>query len=114
MEGTKIEKGPEKIFNKQEVLQIIGQFAERTEVIEEILDQQGLLFRLTTKSEGENPGDTNEYEYMRKGRIEGGEGGTTVTTIHVVYYQGGIPTGGEPIAEYNDETGVWQFFDQSH
>ena len=102
------ERGPERILTKEEVMEVIGRYAENAEVTEEILDEEGLLFRLTAKSEGKNPGESNEYEYMRKGRIPNGGGGTTKTSIEVVYYVDGKPVSGETVANYDNETGKWE------
>jgi hypothetical protein len=31
-----------------------------------------------------------------------------ITGIDVVYYQDGMPTGGDRVAEYNEENGEWK------
>ncbi|OGY99143.1 MAG: hypothetical protein A2945_04255 [Candidatus Liptonbacteria bacterium RIFCSPLOWO2_01_FULL_52_25] len=51
-------------------------------------------------------GDT-EYSYMRKGRHPiGGE--ASHTAIHATFFDGGMPTGGEGVAEFVD--GAWKIF----
>ena len=108
-----IEKSPEQIPTKEMILEIIGKYVENAQVTREISDDKG-LFMIEAKADGENPGDVNEYEYMRKGRIQGHDGGTLVSSIEVVYYTDGMPVSGETIASYDHETGEWKFFKQTH
>ena len=44
---------------------------------------------------------------MRKG-IFSNHNESLETTIHVVYFENGIPVGGHDIANYNSETGEWR------
>ena len=87
-------------------MEVISRFAENTTFIRELSDEQG-LYLLEVKIEGENPGETIQYEYMRKGRFPDGNQ-SSGTVIHKVYYENGIPIGGHDVANYDSETGEWK------
>lgn len=101
-----IEKGPERIPTKGEVLEIIRHHAEKAELVRELSDEQG-LYLLEAKVAGKERGETIQYEYMRKGRFPN-HNESSKTAIHVMYYQGEIPTSGDIIAVRNPETGEWE------
>jgi hypothetical protein len=100
-----IEKGPERILSKEEVLEVIARYGENAEFVRELSDEQG-LYLLEAKIEGKEPGEVIQYEYMRKGRFPN-HNEASETALHVVYYQDEIPVGGDKIAVYNSETGEW-------
>jgi hypothetical protein len=105
------EKRGEKIHTKEEILSVLARLevpADAT-VERELSDEQGItMFDVTI--EGKNEGETIGYEYIRKGGHSGGSShnGTLVTGIDVVYYENGIPTGGDRVAEYDEQTGEWK------
>jgi hypothetical protein len=104
MEGS-IEKGPEKIPTRDEVLEVISSIAESAEIVRELSDEQG-LYLLEAKIECDTPGETTQYEYIRKGRYPDGNQ-SAATVIHIVYYENEMPVGGHNVADYNYNTGKW-------
>ncbi len=100
-----IERGPEQIPTREQVLKEIARHAEGAAFVRELSDEQG-LYLLEVKIEGEKPGEIIQYEYMRKGRFQG-VGQSSETAIHVVYYENDVPTNGQKIAIYNAESGEW-------
>jgi hypothetical protein len=58
-------------------------------------DDRG-LYMLEVVVQGEAPGETIEYAYMRQGRYP--EGSITDTEIHVTYYEDGVPVSGTSAA----------------
>jgi hypothetical protein len=103
------ENGPERFFTKEEVLEVIGKMQEGAKVTEEVLDKDGILFRLTARVESETGGEYREYEFMRKGRVEGGGGGSLVTSIEYVEYVDDMPVGGGCLANFDEVTGEWVY-----
>jgi hypothetical protein len=101
-----IEKGPERIPNKEEVMEVIGRHAEGASIVRELSDEQG-LYLLEAKVESKEPGETIQYEYMRKGEFADGNKSAS-SVIHIVYYMDGIPAGGHSVAEYNPVAGEWE------
>lgn len=100
-----IEKGPERILSKEEVMEVISRYAENAEMVRELSDEQG-LYLLEVKVPGEKEGETTQYEYMRKGRFPN-HNEASETALHKVYYDGEMPVGGDKVAIYNPETGEW-------
>ena len=101
-----IEHGNERIPTREEILDVIGRHAEKYTVGRELFDEKGLyLFEI--KVEGKETTEITEYQYMRKG-IFPNHNESLETTIHVVYFENGIPVGGHDIANYNSETGEWR------
>ena len=100
------ETGPERIPDKAEVLQVIFRFAESPTVVRELYDDKGLYLLEATVS-GENPGETTEYRYTRKGvfpdHIE-----SLQTVIHRVYYEGEMPVTGDNVAFFEPESDEWK------
>ena len=111
MEGpmkNRIERGPEHIPSKEEVLAIIARHTENTTLItKELSDEQGLLYSLETRTEGKKPGEFNEYLYTRRGvftnHIQSLE-----SVIHVAYYKDDFPISGTTIANYDSGAGEWK------
>ena len=101
-----IEHGNERIPAREEILDIIGRHEEKYTVGRELFDEKG-LYLLEIKVEGKETTETTEYQYMRKG-IFSNHNESLETTIHVVYFENGIPVGGHDIANYNSETGEWR------
>ena len=104
MEGRTIEKGPERLPTRDEVLEVIGKLAENAQVVRELSDERG-LYLLEAEVAGEKPGEIIEYGYLRKGQSPG-HPNAAETAIHLTYYQDGMPTGGYRVA-YLDN-GVWR------
>lgn len=79
----------------------------------EISDEKGLLL-LEMKREGDTPGETIEYNYIRKGKHKiisedgiGREVGARANNIEVTYYQDGMPVHGTTFALYDESSGTW-------
>lgn len=105
MEGVPtIERGPERLPTKEEVLEVIGRFAEGGHITAEFSDAQG-LYVLELEVEGEKPGEIIEYGYLRKGASPGHKDAAQ-TAIHRTYYQDGVPVGGHKVAYFDGEE--WQ------
>lgn len=98
------ERSPEKILSSQEVLEILSQYAEGYTDGRELSDDKGVYLR-EVEVPGEKDGEVTEYQYMRKGSH--GRNQSDVTAISTIYYQDGIPVGGERIAVFSEETGEW-------
>ena len=103
---NQIEKGPERIPTKAEVMEVIARFAENPILVRELTDEQG-LYLLEASIEGKSPGESLQYEYMRKGRFPN-QNEASETAIYSVRYEGGTPAGGDKVAVYSSETGVWE------
>ena len=100
-----IEKAPEPALSKEEVMEFLGQFAERGTVVRELSDERG-LYLLEVHVAGEKEGEITEYEYTRQGRVQNGSI-APMTSISVAYYEDGIPVGGSGFADYNPEIKEW-------
>jgi hypothetical protein len=104
------EKGQEHVPTKNEVMNIINEqlikSPEKFTTLREINDENGLRL-LDLRIEGENPGETSEFLYTRKGMLPNNVE-TSETSIEVSYYQDGEIIGGDRIAIYNSETGEWK------
>ncbi|KKP64942.1 MAG: hypothetical protein UR62_C0003G0021 [Candidatus Nomurabacteria bacterium GW2011_GWF2_35_12] len=105
MNQNPLEKGPEKILTKEEVLRVISRFLENSTVTRELSDDKG-LYLLETQVAEEEQKEIIEYQYMRKGRF--GKNQSSDTSIYIVYYQNGVPTGGNIVAIYNPKTEEWK------
>lgn len=97
-------KNPEIIPTREQVLEIVAQFAEKYEISRELSNEQG-LYLLEAVVENEK-GEKEEYLYLRKGDF--GKNKSAKTEIHAVYYDGDMPVGGDLIASLNEETGQWE------
>ena len=96
----------ERILSKEDVMEAISRYAENATLVRELSDEQG-LYLLDVKIEGEKPGETTQYEYMRKGRFLN-QNQASETAIHKVYYEDEMPVGGEKVAVYKSESGEWE------
>lgn len=105
-----IEKGPERIPTKEEVMEIIVRHPENVSLsvilVRELYDEQG-LYLLEAKKEGEKSGEFIEYLYMRKG-VYPDKDSTTKSTINILHYKNGEPKTGWNIANYKLDTGEWE------
>lgn len=106
MKENNFEKNREKIPTKDEVLEVISRFAERTTFVKELSNKEGLYY-LEVTAKGNQPGETLSYMYARKGRF-GGNNESSATSISVTYYQDGNMISGEELAEYDPSTGKWR------
>lgn len=100
------EKGPERIPTKEEVLDIINHHVEGAVLVRELHDEQG-LYLLEMKVTDKEEGEFSEYLYMRKGNHPN-QNETMTTNISVIFYEHGIPVGGNNIAEFIPESGLWE------
>jgi hypothetical protein len=98
------ERSPEKILTSEEVLQVLSQYAEGFTPGRELSDEKGVYLR-EVEVKGEKEGEVTEYQYMRRGSH--GKNQSDVTAISVIYYQDGIPVGGERLSSLDEETGEW-------
>ncbi|MEN9613797.1 MAG: hypothetical protein RLZZ347_104 [Candidatus Parcubacteria bacterium] len=98
----------EKIPTREEVMRIFaGYVGDRASTIAyEQFDQYGPVL-LDVEVAGSGPGESIQYQYMRKGEFSG-QPTRSETTIHVVFYKDGIPGGGYNLARYNEETRNWE------
>ncbi len=83
------EKGPEKIPTRDEVLETVhGLIGERdSTIVFEDPDEQGPIL-LDVEIKGEKPGETIQYQYMRKGKFPG-QPERSKTEILKTYYKDG-------------------------
>ena len=108
MMENQIEKGPERIPTKKEVMEIIARYVESPEklvTLREISDMNGLTL-LDLRIEGKEQGETIEYLYTKAGTLPNGVM-TRETSIEVSYYQDGKVVSGERVAIYNPAIGQW-------
>ena len=96
----------EKILSSEEVLKAISEHAEGYTLSRELSDDQGVYLR-EVEVKGEKEGEVTEYQYMRKGRHPN-HNESDKTAISAIYYENGVPVGGELLAVFNDETGEWR------
>ena len=103
-----IEKGPERIPTKEEILDIINELTEGKEflTLREKSDESG-LYLLEVQIDEDIPDDTTRYEYRRKGIFP--EGKTSETVINIERYEGDMCVAGHNIADYDPTTGEWKF-----
>jgi hypothetical protein len=89
---------------REEILAILGKYAENYTITREESDEQGpYLIEITVTGEA---GAVTEYHFRRKG-IFSNRNESSATTIYVVYFENGIPVGGNDIDNYDDKTGKW-------
>ncbi len=106
---NQIERGPERIPTKEEVMELISrgvESPERFQTLREIYDEQGLKL-LDLRIEGKEQGETIEFLYTRKGMLPNNVP-TGSTSIEVSYYQDGNFTGAKQVAIFNYENGEWE------
>jgi len=102
---NKTEEAPERILSSEEVLEALSEHAEGYTLGRELSDEKGVYLR-EIEIKGEKEGEVTEYQYMRKGR-HANHNESDKTAISVIYYEDGMPVGGERIATFNEETGEW-------
>ncbi len=105
MTAEEMEARTEKIPTKESILEIMSRLAPEHTLVQERHDEQG-LYLLDVSTAGEKPGQTVQYEYLRKGRFPKNE--TAETVIQAVYYEDGIPYDGYPVAYYDHDSGEWK------
>ena len=101
-----IERKPERVLTKEEVMFAMSRFAENPTVLRELSNEAG-LYLLEVQVEGEQKGETIEYQYMRKGAFPN-QNREVATSICACYYQDGVPISGDTISVYKSETGEWE------
>lgn len=99
------EKGPERIPSEEEVLAIIGRFAENAVLSREPLSDEKGLYLLEARVV-EKAGEFTEYSYMRKGNF--GRNSSSATEIHAVFYVDDMPISSDLLATCDPETGEWR------
>lgn len=72
----------------------------------EASDEHG-PYKLVFRIEGEKPGEFTECYYTRKG-THAPNIAATKTAIDLVFYEDDQPVGANPIATYDEATGVWE------
>lgn len=107
MKENYAENNKEKIPGKEEILELISYFAERTIPIRELSDEKG-LYLLEVKTETDQAGEHTTYEYIRKGRFANMTIQESVTSIAATYYMNDSVVSGETIAVYDERTGAWE------
>lgn len=101
-----IEKGPERIPTKGEVMEVISRFAENAVLVRELSDEKG-LYLLEVKVENKESTESTLYRYARRGEYPD-HNDSSETIIHVAYYEGEVAVGGHDVAVYNSETNEWE------
>ena len=89
---------PERIPTKAEILEVLGRYSGPSVFEREKSDGKGICL-LEVRVTNPETGEISEYSYMRKGKL---------TSIHVAYYEGEMPIGGDILAELNPQTGKWE------
>ena len=102
---NKAEEASERILTSEEVLEALSQHAEGYTLSRELSDEKGVYLR-EVEVKGEKEGEVTEYQYMRKGR-HSNHNESDRTAISVIYYEDGMPVGGERIAIFDEDAGVW-------
>ncbi len=100
-----IEKGPERILSKEEVLEVLNRFESNPTITRELVDENG-LYMLEATGPGHKPGVTIEYVYLRKGKFPGFS--TPETAINRMYYENGVPYTGNTASVYNPTMDQWE------
>ncbi len=103
---NQIEKGPERIPSREEVLEQITRFAENFTIRRELSDEQG-IYLIEAVVLGAKDGETIEYGYIRKGP-DRAKNASAETVIHKTYFEGDMPVGGDNVAFYNENTQAWE------
>lgn len=106
--GNNIEKIPERILTKDEVMREISRYAENPEIVRILTDEHDQIYLIEAKISETNPGEITQYEYMRKGRFANGAHQASETAIHLMYYKNGVAAGGHKVTVYRPKTGEWE------
>ena len=104
---SKPEAATEKIRTRHEVLGLMLPYIKNLASVEELdgkvtralSDEKGLYF-LELQTDGENPGEINEYQYMRAGS---GVNVADETRIDVVFYVDGMPVSSDQLVRFDNE-----------
>jgi hypothetical protein len=105
MNQNPLEKSPERIPNKVEVMEIISRFVENTTISRELSDAQG-LYLLEAEVKGREEGEIIEYQYMRKGIH--GKNQARETGICLTTYVNGVPAHSDMVLVYSPESNQWK------
>lgn len=100
-----IEKGPEHIPSRTEVLEQIGMLIGKFDLIRELSDGAG-PYLLEVSIKGKKEGEATMFRYSRKGEHAGNI--CPLNEIQVVYFENGEPVGGRNVAFYDEASGQWQ------
>jgi hypothetical protein len=109
------EKAPERIPTQEEILEVIGRFAENYSVELVKADEHG-PYLIDAIVEDPNTGEITEYKYQRKGgfRADGKNNGSLETAIDAYFYadregcKNGDAMGAKAISVFDSETGEWK------
>lgn len=88
------------------MLDALSHYAEGYTLGRELSDEKGVYLR-EVELKGEKEGETTEYQYMRKG-THGNQNASAETMISVIYYEDGVPVGGDRVAVLDEMTGEWK------
>lgn len=106
-----IEGKEEKILSSQEVLNALSIYAEGCTPTRELSDEKG-VYLLEVEIAGEREGEKTEYQYKRKGIHSNQNTSSEGSVISAIYYQDGIPVGGEKVAILDEQTGEWKAWEK--
>lgn len=105
MNQNPLEKSPERIPTKEEVMEIISRFVENPTISREMSDTEG-VYLLEAEIKGPGEDEVLEYQYMRKGRH--GKNQARETGICLTSYVNGIPEHSDMILVYNPDINKWK------
>ena len=105
MKPNLIEKGPERIPTREEVMEVISRFEKDVVFVRELSDELG-IYLLEAKGV-DSDGDKIEFFYHRKRDYPGGHN-SPVTRIENVRYVGEDAVSGVNLTQFNYETGEWE------
>jgi hypothetical protein len=103
---SKVENKSEKILTSQEISAVISQYAENHIPSRELSDEKGIYLK-EVEVKGEKEGEITVYQYMRKGN-HSNHNESDVAAISCIFYQDGVPVGGDRIAKFNEDIGTWE------
>ncbi len=92
------------IFPREEILEAMSQYTEGYSVTRELSDEKG-IYLLEVEGPADQEGVVTEYQYKRRNNSP--HNGAVQTVINRVYYQDGVPIGGEPVAHFDEIEGRW-------
>jgi hypothetical protein len=106
-----IEQSNERVPTKEKVVNIISDWTNDAEVVpeftREVVDERGLRI-YEVRVNGEKSGEYCEYRFQRKGDDPGGDKAKT-SIVLVTFYEDDFPVSCHNIAEFNDESGEWEY-----
>lgn len=100
-----IEESSEIVPTKEQILEVMYNYVNKFEIINEKSDEKG-LFLFEVMIQGDNPYEFYIYCYMRKGEYDK-IGYNSVTSIFYVRFENNIQKDGKTVAELDEETGEW-------